>query len=467
RRNAVIGLILKYQEVLKAEQAAWTQTGRAEDAKLASERLVRLPEDRRELLDETLELVPEGKEIVLKGNERFTSQESYAPPVEFTIVAKTDKLNLWLAHAPKAVIFNWERNQDELRIDNDPGGARHVLGKGRIPENEFVTIRWRIMPNYQTLSVNGQRRLIHFGDYSKVMKPVEVFPADTTVTLKSLQVRPGSLRALEEKVSTVPEMREPLLKAEPWTGKLTIPAGDYRPFRRIDIGSRGKGTDRQADEIRGEVTSLPGMRMEGVRFHILEGSWKAEGSHFRDVRFTADLHGSLEARDSLFQDCTFAKEGGWYIAYFSSKWSFTNCVLSDSFMQNWKVGDVGMKLEGSTLYDVDLIPISYREDAAAELAMEWLRITNCRFVNCRVPESFALATKDCVFEKCTFGPAEDKLAIKQPVKTTLYVQDCANTPQTGPNRVIETRPASQLSTKAGSSLLHTFTQGRLELQAAK
>jgi WD40 repeat protein len=54
-----------------------------------------------------------------------------------------------------------------------------------------------------------------------------------------------------------------------------------------------------------------------------------------------------------------------------------------------------------------------------------------------VPESFALATRDCVFEKCTFGPAEDKLAIKQPVKTTLYVQDCSNTPQTGPNRVIE------------------------------
>ncbi len=462
RRNGVINLFLKYAEVLKAEQAAWTQAGRTEDAKLAAEKLARLPEDRRELLDEALELVPEGQEIVLKGDERFTSPEMYAPPVEFTLVAKTDTSNLRMAHAAKQVIFNWDRDENMLYMDNDPGGARHVHGKGRIPANEFVTIRWRLMPHFQSISVNGEQRMIHFGDYSKVSKPVEVYPTNSTVTLKSLQVRAGSLKALEDKVSTAPEMREPLLKAEPWTGKLTIPAGTYRPFRRIEIGARGKGTDKQSDEIRGEVTSLPGMRMEGVRFHVLEGSWKAAGGHFRDVRITADLQGSLEARDSLFQDCTFAKEGGWYIAYFSSKWSFTNCVLSGSFMQNWKVGDVGMKLEGCTLYDADLIPISYKADAAAEVAMDWLRITNCRFVNCRVPESFALATQNCVFEKCTFGPAEEKLLTVKPVKATLYMQDCSNTPQTGPNRVIEAQPATQLQTKAGADLPHSYSMGRLE-----
>ena len=62
------------------------------------------------------------------------------------------------------MIFNWERNQDELHIGDDVGGAHQLPGQERIPANEFVTICWRIMPNRQTLSVNCEQRLIHFGD---------------------------------------------------------------------------------------------------------------------------------------------------------------------------------------------------------------------------------------------------------------------------------------------------------------
>ena len=48
------------------------------------------------------------------------------------------------------------------------------------------------------------------------------------------------------------------------------------------------------------------------------------------------------------------------------------------------------------------------------------------------------------------------------MKATLYVQDCSNTPQTGPNRVIEVLPATQLRTKAGADLPHSYSKGRLE-----
>ncbi len=463
--NGIITLFLKYEEVLKAVQAEWTQAAKLDDARLADARIASLSRERAALLSEAKELLPGGQEMVLQKNDRFVSAEKFTPPVEFTLVVKTHKDDLRLACTAKQVIFNWEKNQDELRMDGDPGGARHVPGMGRIPEDTFVTIQWRIMPHMQSISVDGKRRLLHFGDYSKVDNPLEIFPLNHVVTIKSAKVKTLDLQTVEDQISSNPSMRDLFLTKAEWTGRLTIPAGTYRPLRRIDIGAPGKKDPRaNYDEQRADVTSLPGMRIENVRFHLREGSWQAAGGHFRDVKITADLGGSFETRDSLFQDCLFAKEGPWGTAYFSSKWQFTNCVLDGSFMQGWRVSDVGMKLDSCTLLDLDLGPIVFREDASTELTKDWLIIQNCRFINCRVPESFALATRNCVFEKCTFAPAEEKLPAKSPLNATIYVQDCTNQPQTGPGRTVEARPASQLTTKPGASLPYIFKNGQLDFQ---
>ena len=381
-------------------------------------------------------------------------------------MAKTQKDNLRLAYTAKQLIFNWEKNQDELRLDNDPGGGHHAPGKGHIPEDTFVTIQWLILPHMQSISVNGKRRYLNFGDYSKVDQPLEIFPLNHLVTIKSAKVKVLDLKTLEDQVASTPAMREPLLNKAAWTDKLTIPAGTYHPLRRIDIGAPGRNDPKsQSDDQRGDVTSLPGMRMDNVRFHLREGSWQAAGGHFRDVKITADLGGSFSAHDSVFQDCVFAKEGPWFVPFFSTKWQFTNCVLAGSFMRGWKLLDVGMKLDSCTLIDIHLVPIGFKEDAAAEAAREWLSIQNCRFINCHVPESFALATKNCVFEKCTFDAPEEKLPVQSPLNATIYVQECTNQPQAGPGRSIEAKPAAQLRTKAGAALPYVFTNGRLDFQS--
>ncbi|MHB1080165.1 MAG: protein kinase domain-containing protein [Prosthecobacter sp.] len=463
--NGIITLFLKYAEVLKAEQTEWTQAAKLDDAKLAGDRIASLSRERAALLNEAKELLPGGQEMVLQKNDRFISGEKFSPPVEFTLVVKTHKDDLRLAYTAKQVIFNWEKNQDELRIDSDPGGARHVPGMGRIPEDTFVTIQWRILPHMQSISVDGRRRLLHFGDYSKVDNPLEIFPLNHAVTIKSAKVKALDPQTVEDQISSTPEMRDLLLNKAEWTGKLTIPAGTYRPLRRIDIGAPGKkDPGANYDEQRGDVTSLPGMRIENVRFHLREGSWQAAGGHFHDVKITADLGGSFEALDSLFQDCLFAKEGPWGTAFFSSKWKFTNCVFDGSFMQLWRLNEVGVKLDSCTLLDLDLAPILFREDASTEVTKEWLSIQNCRFINCRVPESFALATRNCVFEKCTFAPAEEKLPAKSPLNATIYVQDCTNQPQTGPGRTIEAKPAAQLSTQPGAALPYVFKNAQLDFQ---
>ncbi len=465
RNNGIISLFLKYEEVLKAEQTEWTAASKLDDARLADDRIASLSRERAALLNEAKELLPGEQELVLQKNDRFTSAESFTPPVEFTLVVKTHQDDLRLAYTAKQVIFNWEKNQDELRLDTDPGGARHVPGMGRIPEDTFVTIQWLILPHMQSISVDGKRRLLHFGDYSKVQRPLEIFPLNHVVTIKTAKVKVIDLQNLEDQIASTPAMRDLFRRQAEWTGKLTIPAGSYHPLRRIDIGAPGKkDPGANYDEQRGDVTSLPGMRIENVRFHLREGSWQAAGGHFRNVKITADLGGSFAASDSLFQDCIFAKEGPWGTAYFSSRWQFTNCVFGGSFMQGWRVSDVGMKLDSCTLLNLDLGSILFREDASAEVTKDWLSIQNCRFINCRVPESLALITRNCIFEKCTFAAAEEKLPAKSPLKATLYVQDCTNQPQTGPGRSIETIPAAQLTTKPGASLPYAITNGQLDFQ---
>ncbi|WP_395739025.1 protein kinase domain-containing protein [Prosthecobacter sp.] len=463
RLTGINSLFQKYEDVLKGEQAEWTKASKLEDAQLASARLASLGRERADLFNEARELLPGGKEVVLEKPARFTTAGSFKPPVEFTLVVKTRKDDLRLAYTAKQLIFNWETNPSELRIDSDPGGAHHLPGLGRIPEDTFVTIHWRILPHMQSISVDGKRRFLHFGDYSRVNNPLEIFPFKHPVTIKSVKAKVLDLQTLEDQVSSAPQMREPLLNKAVWTGKLTIPAGTYRPLRRIDIGAAGRN-NAQNDEQRGDVVSQPGMRIENVRFHLREGSWQGVGGRFQDVKITADLGGSFAARDSVFQDCIFAKEGVWYIALFSSKWHFTNCVITGSFMQNWKLGDVGMKLESCTLQDIDLNPVLFKEDASEEVGKDWLTIQNCRFINCRVPESFALATKNCVFEKCTFGEPEPKLLAKAPLDAVIYVQDCTNQPKTGTGRSIEVHPASEFSGNTGASLPFVFTNGRLDFQ---
>src|ERR1700677_2798395 len=70
---------------------------------------------------------------VLKGSARLSTPQSFRPPVEITVLAKTDSTNLRLAYAADQVIFNWELNQAQLRIDGGPADGLHKYGVGHIP----------------------------------------------------------------------------------------------------------------------------------------------------------------------------------------------------------------------------------------------------------------------------------------------------------------------------------------------
>jgi len=69
-----------------------------------------------------------------------------------------------------------------------------IPGKGRVPINQFVTIRQVILNDRMEIYVDDEKRGEVDGDFSKVRDPIAVFsPADVksppTLTVKSVSVR--------------------------------------------------------------------------------------------------------------------------------------------------------------------------------------------------------------------------------------------------------------------------------------
>jgi hypothetical protein len=148
--------------------------------------------------------VTDGQEIVLK-NDRFDTPRQFRPPVEITIVAKTDSTNLRIGYAADQVIFNWEEDRNQLRVDGGPADGQHRPGAGGIPMGKFVTIRWLVLTNRQAIYVDDDLRFEHSGDYSGINKCVSVFSAaGAKVTVRSITVKqlPVSHPAKTEMIST-------------------------------------------------------------------------------------------------------------------------------------------------------------------------------------------------------------------------------------------------------------------------
>jgi hypothetical protein len=131
-----------------------------------------------------------GSPMILKKDEIATTKAKFKPPVEIEIVAKTDSTNIRASYAADQIIFNWESAPNEFRINGGPGDGKHKFGKGLIPKNKYVTIRWIVTSKGQSIYVDEDLRFEHSGDYSMIENPVSVFSAHgSTVTVKSIRVK--------------------------------------------------------------------------------------------------------------------------------------------------------------------------------------------------------------------------------------------------------------------------------------
>lgn len=130
-----------------------------------------------------------GSPISINPRESVRTAARFQPPVEIIVVGKTESTDLRLGYAAEQMIFNWENNQHQLRVDGGPAGGKHKMGAGLIPANRYVTIKWVVLPNKQSVYVDDELRYEHEGDYSALNEPVTVFAHKAKVSLKSIKVK--------------------------------------------------------------------------------------------------------------------------------------------------------------------------------------------------------------------------------------------------------------------------------------
>lgn len=131
-----------------------------------------------------------GAVIVIPPNgERVVSSKPFTPPLEIEYVCATARNNIRLGFACNELIFNWEVNRNDLRIEGGPVSGHHLPNAGAVPFGQMVTIRQIVLPNEMTLFVDGQKRAYWVGDFSRVRELIEVFGGDSELQVKSVRVR--------------------------------------------------------------------------------------------------------------------------------------------------------------------------------------------------------------------------------------------------------------------------------------
>lgn len=128
--------------------------------------------------------------VFIKDPGRIQTPESFQPPIDFRVVVQTDSTNIRIAYACGQMIFNWEDNPDELRLDGGPADGRHQGGAGRVPVKQWVTIDMKVLPDSLTVFVDGKQRYQTAADFSKVSMPFAIFPAaGSTIQVRSILAR--------------------------------------------------------------------------------------------------------------------------------------------------------------------------------------------------------------------------------------------------------------------------------------
>jgi hypothetical protein len=121
---------------------------------------------------------------------QILSTKEHRPPFAFRVKAKTDNQNLRLYYNVGILIFNWEGNEDELRIhDPESGEQTGVAGQGKIEPDKFHDIVWEIYPDGMRVLVDGKERARKLGNYEKLEASLGIGPAfGSVITMQSFRI---------------------------------------------------------------------------------------------------------------------------------------------------------------------------------------------------------------------------------------------------------------------------------------
>jgi hypothetical protein len=216
--------------------------------------------------------------------------------------------------------------------------------------------------------------------------------------------------------------------AQPFIGEgnLVDSGGGIVISDRVQIG-REKG--EQGSRNDGVITVPAGAVIDGGKIAVEKGKLLLKGQPdkpvvLRGVEISCYLGGAMIAENAVFIDCKFWKGGGWFVAFYTTQWTFNNCTLLRSNFQSLNGTDFGIKLQKCTLVECSfperLLSRDKPEDVAARYQDEWNKVEDCDFLMCEVRPSFVWTSDRCGFSFCKVSGA-DVFQSTTPLTVALYV----------------------------------------------
>ena len=126
--------------------------------------------------------------ILLTGGQKVATTDKIAAPVTFRFIVLTNINDTRIAYAADQIIFNWEMNHDELRVDGGPANGQYKPDAGRLPPNQWVGIELVVHANEMVIYINGVEKYRAKGDFSKVDMPFTITAHNGVMKIKSVAV---------------------------------------------------------------------------------------------------------------------------------------------------------------------------------------------------------------------------------------------------------------------------------------
>ena len=158
---------------IQSIEATWHSTGKAVDV---------LP-----TMEGHCQRDPDGT-VTLQRGEKLRTAEPVEAPASIRMVILTQDHDVRLSYAADQIIFNWEMNASDLRVDGGPLNGKHQLGAGKLMPNRWIGIEWIVHPDEMILYVNGIERYRGKADFSQINKPFSIEAHNGALWVKSIQV---------------------------------------------------------------------------------------------------------------------------------------------------------------------------------------------------------------------------------------------------------------------------------------
>ncbi|WAC21374.1 hypothetical protein OVA24_08240 [Luteolibacter sp. SL250] len=249
------------------------------------------------------------------------------------------------------------------------------------------------------LSAGMQNEGVEFEEDSRGTDPVEL----------------KDIPKIDIPVVNPPVVEKPFALKGRWLESMTVPPLKQRISDGIMIGERNK-------QQRANIVVPKGTVWSG-KTNILTnwGTIVATKASFDGLSFLADHACKNFFLNCWINDCGFNKGGWWYGEDQATKFYFENCLVTNRLALEWNVVDVGFRARTCVFEKVDLPPISFRDrEPANYLNHPWFRFENCRFVDCKVPSSFVLVTRNCIFQNCVFVDDQHLKEGQKPIEVVIY-----------------------------------------------